>query len=116
MLEFTDGDFPEYDKPFVSERAGCTDCGARPFHGLDSMDCEKPLGPTKTKLKLGHFTEPAKLITETQALARASSRIPSQGDMSQTFAFDEEKDIPGPSGLRLLRSVCPRWRGFDRKI
>eukprot|EP00959_Pyramimonas_sp_CCMP1952_P099907 2088882-Pyramimonas_sp.AAC.1 len=36
--------------------------------------------------------------------------------MSQTFALDKRKAIPGPPGLRLLHCFCPWWRSFFRRI
>eukprot|EP00959_Pyramimonas_sp_CCMP1952_P315025 6593709-Pyramimonas_sp.AAC.1 len=35
--------------------------------------------------------------------------------MSQTFALDKKKAIPGPPGLRLPHCFCPWRRGFNRR-
>eukprot|EP00959_Pyramimonas_sp_CCMP1952_P282674 5908161-Pyramimonas_sp.AAC.1 len=43
-------------------------------------------------------------------------RAPSQANMSQSFALDKKKGLPGVPGLRLLHTCCPWWRGFYRRI
>eukprot|EP00959_Pyramimonas_sp_CCMP1952_P404616 8479856-Pyramimonas_sp.AAC.1 len=66
------------------------------------MDFENPPDPSKRKLPLDEYTQASKILTDLHAHARATLATPNQANMSQTFALDKRKAIPGPPGLRLL--------------